>query len=92
MSPMPIAKQREAWADIMVTWSSTGESIALTKDDLLAAVTALDARLDTLMAEMDRDLPSKAKTLLTARQKAMLISAVATAKARTAVEEVAYGN
>jgi hypothetical protein len=92
MSPMPIAKQREAWADIMVTWSNAGESIALTKDDLLAAVTALDARLDTLMAEMDRDLPSKAKTLLTARQKAMLISAVAAAKARAAVGEVAYGN
>ena len=85
---MPIAKQRGAWADIMITWSNAGESIALTKDDLLAAVMALDARLDTLMAEMDKDLPSKAKMLLTARQKAMLISAVAAAKAR----EVAYGH
>ena len=73
MATLTTAKQRELWAELMQGMSSTGETAALTKPDLLAAVTALDAFMDANAAAINAAIPQPARGALTVTQKARLL-------------------
>jgi hypothetical protein len=76
MATLTTAKQKELWAELMQALSSAGETAALTKPDLLAAVTALDAFMDTNASAINNAIPQPARSALTTAQKARLLMLV----------------
>lgn len=57
---------------------SAGETIGITKQDLIAAVAATDVWADSVSAAYNAALPQPARGALTTRQKARLLMAVIT--------------
>ena len=76
MATLPDGDRAAAWANLMRRWSANGETIGVTKDDLRAAVNALDDYLDTNAAAINSALPIAARTNLTVAQKALLLQYV----------------
>jgi hypothetical protein len=72
LSAPDVARVRQAFTREV----NGGESMAATRPDLLAAIEALDAWLDGNAATVNAALPQPARTALTNRQKARLLSAV----------------
>ena len=64
------------WAKLMQKYSSDGETIGIIKQDLRAAVNALDDYMDTNAVAMNSTLPEPAKSGLTQAQKALILSYV----------------
>lgn len=65
---------RAAWNDL-----NSGERLdiaGLTKPDILAAIVALDSFFDTNATAINNAIPLPARTAMTTRQKAFLVSAV----------------
>lgn len=76
MAEMQDADRRSVWADIMQQWSTHGETVALTKGDLRAAVDALDTWLHNNAATINAAIPQPARGALTTSQKARLLQLV----------------
>jgi hypothetical protein len=71
MALLSIADRAEIVADIMRTAECPG---AVTKSDLRAAIDAIDAWVDGNAAPFNSSIPLPARTALTARQKAALLT------------------
>ena len=71
MAVLTDAQRRELWAEYQR--SGTGPMGALTKNDLRAAVDAIDNWVDTNSAAFNSAIPQPARGALTARQKAALL-------------------
>lgn len=82
MAVLSAADLNTVWADMMS--NGTGEPVALLKADLSSAVTAVDGWCDTNTASFNSAIPLPARTSLTARQKALLLSKVAIMRAARA--------
>ncbi len=68
----------EVWADLMRRYSTDGESIGINKNDLRAAVDALDDYFDANAVTINNALPAAAKAGLTTKQKAVMLMFVVT--------------
>lgn len=69
MAVLSNAERAALWADVM----RQGESFALTKADLRAAVDAVDAWADANASSFNSAIPQPARGALTTRQKALLL-------------------
>lgn len=76
MAVLPDGDRKTVWAKIMQAWSDAREGVAVTKDDLRAAVDAADSWVDGNAASFNTALPVAARNGLTAKQKAMLLMVV----------------
>lgn len=76
MANLPDDERANVWADLMRRLSQAGESVALTKPQLRAAVDAADTWTDENAAAFNSSLPAAARNNLTAKQKAMLLAYV----------------
>lgn len=73
MAALSDADRRKLWADYMQEISADREPIAITKNDLLAAVNALDTFFSDNAATINQALPQPARSSLTMQQKARLL-------------------
>lgn len=76
-------------ADLATVWSQmmssgTGEPMAVLKAELLADITAIDSWCDTNSTSFNNAIPLPGRTQLTAKQKALALSKVATMRASRA--------
>lgn len=78
MANLSSLQRQEIWVDLMRQASSNGEIIGVNKQDLRAAVDALDTWISDNAAAINSALPAAARTGLSAGQKAILFSYVAT--------------
>lgn len=69
----------------MQEWSNNGETVALTKADLRAAVNAIDTWLHSNAADLNAALPQPARGALTTAQKARLLQFVVARRYLTGV-------
>ena len=76
MAVLDEASRTEVWAELMRKYSRDGETIGITKQDLRAAVDALDDFMDANAATINNALPQPAKAELTSAQKALMLSFV----------------
>lgn len=77
MATLSAAERAIAYGDFVgVLCRTPGETITITKADLIAAVTAADVWLDNNAAAYNSAIPQPARGALTARQKARLLMAV----------------
>ena len=76
MAEMVEADRRHVWAEAMQEWSNSGETVAITKADLRAAVNAIDTWLNNNAAGLNTALPQPARGALTTAQKARLLQFV----------------
>ena len=77
MARLSAAQRREIWAEFMSALSSDREPIAVNKNDLRAAVDAIDTWISANAASVNRAIPLRTRTGLTPKQKARLFMAVA---------------
>lgn len=73
MAVLSDADRRDLWADLMREMSASGESVSLTKDQLRAAVDAVDQWTDDNATAFNQAIPQPARGALTARQKARIL-------------------
>ena len=73
MATLTDAQRRELWAEYMREISNERELINVTKQDLRAAVDALDEFLHSNAAAINAAIPQPARGQLTAAQKARLL-------------------
>lgn len=85
MAEMQDAERRHVWAEAMQEWSNNGETVALTKADLRAAVNAIDTWLNSNAAGLNAALPQPARGTLTTSQKARLLQIVVARRYLTGV-------
>lgn len=76
MAVLPDLDRKDVWANLMRQWSRDGESIGVTKNDLRAAVDAIDQWLDDNAAAANSAIPQPARGALTTKQKALLLQYV----------------
>jgi hypothetical protein len=76
MANLSAAQRAELWATYMQDISEARESCAITKQQLRAAVDALDAWLDTNASTINAAIPQPSRGSLTTAQKARLLSYV----------------
>ncbi len=76
MANLPDSERAGVWSDLMQRLSRAGESVAITKPQLRAAVDAADTWVDENSAAFNSALPAAARNNLTAKQKAMLLAFV----------------
>lgn len=72
MAVLSNADRRDVWAEFQRT-PEAGETFGFVKDDLRAAVNALDQFLDDNAAAINAAIPQPARGALTVRQKARLL-------------------
>jgi len=77
MAELTTADRLRIWRGLMRYWSNLREVVALSKDDLLAAVVATDSWIDDNAAAYNAALPVVARNNLTAIQKTLIFCAVA---------------
>lgn len=65
--------REEVWAELMQRYSADGESIGITKNDLRAAVNALDGFLSANEGAINNAIPQPARNALTTPQKAIML-------------------
>ena len=80
MAELSTADRQRVWTGLMRLWSSEWTEMGLSKPDLLAAVNATDAWIDSAQANYNSALPSAAQGELTTAQKTLLFCAVALAR------------
>ena len=80
MATLSTEQRRALWAELMQELSRDGQTVAITKDDLRAAVDALDTWLDTNAATINTAIPQPARGALTTAQKARLLMFVVRAR------------
>lgn len=78
MAVLTSAERQALWAELMRDLSNRGEPVALTKQDLRAALDAADDWAEANAASFNAAIPQPARAQLTARQKAMLLAWVIT--------------
>lgn len=76
MAVLPDGDRRGVWATILQDLSAAREGVAITKDQLRAAVDAADTWADSNAASFNSALPVAARNGLTAQQKARLLEYV----------------
>lgn len=76
MANMTSEQRAALWATYMQDISEARESCAITKQQLRAAVDALDAWLDANVSTINAAIPQPARGSLTTAQKARLLSYV----------------
>ena len=76
MAILDEASRVAVWAELMRKYSSDGNNIGITKQDLRAAVDALDDFMDDNAGTINNALPEPAKGSLTPAQKALMLSFV----------------
>ena len=76
MAVLSPADRATLWAEMMREMSALGMPCGITKAELRAAVDAADAWADANAAGYNTALPQPARSTLTARQKARLLSYV----------------
>ena len=70
-------QRKEVWIELQEDWSRTREVLdALTKEDLRAAVDALDDWFDANATAVNTTIPQPARGELATKQKAMLFAFV----------------
>jgi len=69
-----------AWRDMMRGLRPGDEPVAITKPQLRAVIEAIDAWLDANAASANAAIPTPQRSLLTAKQKALILMAVITAR------------
>lgn len=72
--------RQRIWRGFMRYLSNAREPLALTKDQLLAAINATDDWIDDNQASYNQALPAAAQSNLTIAQKTLLFCAVALAR------------
>lgn len=85
MAEMQDVDRRHVWAEAMQEWSRSGDTVALTKADLRAAVDAIDTWLNSNAAGLNAALPQPARGALTTAQKARLLQFVVARRYLTGV-------
>ena len=80
MATLTTDQRRALWAELMQELSRDGQTVAITKADLRAAVDALDTWLDTNAATINTAIPQPARGALTTAQKARLLMFVVRAR------------
>lgn len=73
MATLLDAVRRAVWADFMQVISRESDPIAITKDNLRAAIDAADTWVDANAASFNSALPVAARNGLTPKQKARLL-------------------
>ena len=73
MAELSDLDRKALWADFMRQASKDGETIAVTKADLRAAVDGLDTWLNDNAAAANNAIPQPARSGLTTTQKALLL-------------------
>lgn len=81
MAELTLQQRLEVWADCMVNETKVG-GFTVAKDELRAAVDAIDTWLDGAAATANAAIPQPARGALTTRQKYMLLAYVALKRAR----------
>jgi hypothetical protein len=76
MTKLTELERADMWADFMRELSSDGQSIGITKQELRAAIDALDDFMDDSAATINAAIPQPARTSLTVQQKALMLSYV----------------
>jgi hypothetical protein len=69
-------QRRQVWKDWVQQLSDKREALNVSKAELKAAIDGIDEFLDNNQAEINKAIPLPARTNLTARQKAELLSIV----------------
>ena len=78
MAQLSEIDRKRIWRGLMRWWSNLREILgALSKNDLLAAVTATDTWIDNNQVAYNSALPEVARTALTQSQKTLLFCCVA---------------
>jgi hypothetical protein len=80
MAELSTEQRKELWAELMRELSRDGETVSITKGDLLAAVNAIDAWMNTNAAAINTALPQPARGALSTPQKARLLMMVVRAR------------
>ena len=80
MATLTTDQRQTLWAELMQELSRDGQTVAITKADLRAAVDALDAWLDTNAAAINTAIPQPARGALTTAQKARMLTFVVRAR------------
>lgn len=73
MAELTLQKRRELWSELMQVLSSDGETISITKAELLDAVNALDTWFNTNAATLNTVIPQPARASLSTSQKARML-------------------
>lgn len=76
MAVLDETNRAQVWAEFMRDESTEQQPVAMTKDDLRAALNAADGWADAMAANFNTALPVQARTSFTARQKAKLLAMV----------------
>ena len=76
MALLTDSDRRVLWSNYMEDLSGRREGLALTKAELRSAVDAIDAWVDANAAAFNLAIPLPAQTVLSARQKAELLTFV----------------
>ena len=80
MATLTSDQRRALWAELMQELSRDGQTVAITKGDLRAAVDALDTWLDTNASTINTAIPQPARGALTTAQKARMLMFVVRAR------------
>lgn len=73
MASLPDQDRFETWAEFMAELSASREPVSIDKNDLRAALNAIDAWIDSNAASLNSAIPQPARSGLTASQKARLL-------------------
>lgn len=76
MAVLSNADRQAEWAEFMREISHEREAIAVDKNELRAAVNAIDDWVDANVASFNAAIPQPARSALTAKQKARLLMRV----------------
>ena len=80
MATLPTEDRERIWRGLMRYWSRVRDPVALTKNELLAAVVATDEWIDDNQASFNGAMPAAAQSGLTLAQKTLLFCVVALAR------------
>jgi uncharacterized protein YaiE (UPF0345 family) len=73
MAVLNAANRQQAYVDFIDSMKLSGESLAVIKSDLKAAIDATDDWVDSNAVSFNNSLPAAAKANLTVKQKARLL-------------------
>ena len=76
MAELDALTRAELWQEWMADLSRRRDSLALSKDELAAAINALDSWVDANAATINAAIPQPARGVLSAAQKAELLMVV----------------
>ena len=80
MAVLSVNELKNVNASVMILLSDRRDIISITKPDLLAAITAMDAWIDANAASFNTAIPLPARTSLTVKQKIELFMLIVKAR------------